>query len=104
ELSIASCMSNAWISDNAKHHVVAGHLSKINLGCEVNFPQRVQIDIFAVASLFSVIDAGSARFTGAGADGVRCANTVAAIIERITGQSFPGTSGECKQPSIPQQP
>ena len=103
ELSIASCMSKAWISGSAKSHVVASYLSKINLGCAVDFPQRVQIDIFATAGLFSVIDATSARFTGAGADGVRCANNMAAIIEPTDGQSFPGTSGECKQPSMPQQ-
>jgi hypothetical protein len=99
ELSIASCLSTASIEGNARVHVLALNLSKVNIGCEVNLAQHSQIEIFISASFWSIVDAASARFAGAGAEGgegVRCSNNVAIVVKPSNGQPFPGTTGDCQ--------
>jgi hypothetical protein len=98
EFSIASCLSTVSIEGNARIHVLAMNLSKVNVGCEVNLAQHSQIETFISASLWSIVDAASARFTGAGVEGegVRCSNNAAIVVKPSNGQPFPGTRGDCQ--------
>jgi hypothetical protein len=92
EHSTATCGATVWLVGGAAVHAHVNTHANLNLFCEVNIPAPpVRFDYFLVAARYAVVDAGPARFTGAGYPATTGATLVtdSLITWPANGQRFP---------------
>jgi hypothetical protein len=92
EHSTATCGATVWLLGGATVHANVNTHVNLNLFCEVNVPAPISFDYFLIASRYAVVDAGPARFTGAGYAGTTGATLVtdALVTGPANGQRLPG--------------
>jgi hypothetical protein len=93
EFSIASCGDVVMIAGNVAVHAAALKNSVINLPCSITTNGQFNVDFFAAAQTFGVIDARGAQFTGSyQVVGVDCFQATGVVFKPVNGQPFLGSA------------
>src|SRR5262245_46044872 len=94
EFSIGSCVGPVWLTGGAAAHVNVSNSSKVNIGCNVNAAPSISFSsAFASVSVFSIIDASLATFTGGPVFGAGCSSQQSVVSPPP--QGFPGQPSHC---------